>query len=919
MAVKLGDMRRSVAATAEPGAVRTEADNLLKQVNGLRALATNSRQRRQLDRLESEILAPSRNGGNVASIRARLHDLELAEYRKLENFADQSKTISERAFALMPFTTVLSLILVMRGLFWLNGEMAARQRGADALRQSEAGERARRAELETLMDAIPVAVFIGQGVGCQTMTSNRAGVELLRVKYGPDGQPAHERSDLKARVGGKVLQDNVLPMQLAASSGRPIMGAEFQIAFPDGEKREFFGNALPLFDDSGAVRGGISAYMDITARKRRELNNSFLQQMQAAIATASSGAEILRIASERMVEHFQLEQCLFAQVDGIREEAAVLHDCHVDGTTRLSGVYRIRDNHTEEEIRKMSSGETVVAGAMAIANHLKRGDWQLLLRALRSGSGAWADEDTRLLGELAERIYMQLERARAEKKLRESEARFRSIFNDASVPMCVATPDGRYTQANPAFCELTGYTHDELLTMTALEITHPDDRVTVGFEPLKKLVDGTIASFRDEKRYLRKDGSVIWADINVSVVRDSENQPTFLIVQIQDITGPRKAAEELSKSEELRTLAIEAGQLGIWRWDNTTHELVWSERCNVMTGQPPNAEISHVSVMGLIHPEERARVHAEAVDALINKKDIELEYRTVWPDGTIRWVQARGKSFDDENGELLRIIGIMQDVTERRKSEEALRKFNTELESLVQERTEVIQRTMLELREEIAKRRGLEEEILGISERAHARIGQDLHDDLGQQLVGIALHLQLLSAQLNAEAHPSAQEASKLKGFLVDSIVTTRNLAKSLYPVELERGGLIISLQDLAQRTELMSRAVCTVTADEAFRFDKAAEIHLYRIVQESIGNALKHGKAQHIAIDCGVRDGVSTLTVTDDGVGFETRGDGKIWGMGLHLFQYRARLIGANISVTRGENGGCVVTCTMGSPAVVA
>ena len=184
-------------------------------------------------------------------------------------------------------------------------------------------------------------------------------------------------------------------------------------------------------------------------------------------------------------------------------------------------------------------------------------------------------------------------------------------------------------------------------------------------------------------------------------------------------------------------------------------------------------------------------------------------------------------------------------------------------------------------------------------------------------LVGMTILMGLLSSHLNAESHPCAAEAARLETFLSGVINTTRNLAKSLYPVELERGGLNLSLQELANRTEMLAGVTCRLSADERFKFEKAVEIHLYRIVQESISNALKHGKARNIAIDCSVRDGVSTLTVTDDGSGFVPPEDGKWSGIGLHLFQYRARLIGAQLTVTRNNDGGCQMRCSIGEPVI--
>lgn len=383
----------------------------------------------------------------------------------------------------------------------------------------------------------------------------------------------------------------------------------------------------------------------------------------------------------------------------------------------------------------------------------------------------------------------------------------------------------------------------------------------------------------------------------------------------QEMTERQRGSEASRKSERELALAIEAGQLGIWHWDSVTRTFLWGDHCNALVGLPPGTTPSLEEAVGLVHPDERSGIHQEATRAMENQKDLNLEYRTVWPDGSVRWLNTRGRAFTNEEGKVLGITGIMQDVTQRHQSEDSLRDFNTKLESMVEDRTNVIQRTMTELSEEIAKRRQLEEEILNIGERAQARLGQDLHDNLGQQLVGIAIHMQLLATELNAESHPRAHDAAQLQKFLTEAITTTRNLAKSSYPVELEGGGLLLALHELALRTDMLADISCTVNADEGFRFPPAVEIHLYRIAQESIGNSLKHSNARHITIECLVGDQDSTLRIIDDGNGFDPTETTETVGMGMHLFQYRARLIGAEVTVKSTPAGGCVVTCTLPNP----
>lgn len=299
----------------------------------------------------------------------------------------------------------------------------------------------------------------------------------------------------------------------------------------------------------------------------------------------------------------------------------------------------------------------------------------------------------------------------------------------------------------------------------------------------------------------------------------------------------------------------------------------------------------------------------EAWQATDPMRDLE---RLPQPDGTIKFFDVIKVPLRHADGSPKQLVVIGRDITDQQNAKESLRDFNIQLEARVQDRTSKLQNAMGVLRKEIAERLRLEEEILGISERQQMRIGQDLHDDLGQQLVGVAMLAELLSKELNAESHPRAHSATQLASFITESITTTRNLAKSFYPVELERGGLIVALQDLANRTEALAHIACKLHADENFAVPKSAEIHLYRIVQESISNSIKHGHAQTVDIECVSNETSMILTVTDDGTGFTPPKEGEWRGMGLHLFAYRARLIGGEIKVRRGEQGGCQVTCVL-------
>lgn len=269
----------------------------------------------------------------------------------------------------------------------------------------------------------------------------------------------------------------------------------------------------------------------------------------------------------------------------------------------------------------------------------------------------------------------------------------------------------------------------------------------------------------------------------------------------------------------------------------------------------------------------------------------------------------------DAQGAITHFIAIKQDVTGRVEAAEALRKLNEELETRVEKRTAELRKTNEELRKEMLARRRLEAEILNISEREQRRLGRDLHDDLGQQLTGVMLLSSIVSSQLKKESHPLESDVKQLVMLLQQSIVTARNLARGLAPVELNTGDLTASIENLAERFGSATGISCEVKhAPEAFRCnfnDPSVTIHLYRIVQESLNNAAKHGKASRVWIDCDFNNGLAILTIANDGAPFNPP-EKKSCGMGLELMRYRADLIGASIDIRRGDKGGCVVTCSI-------
>jgi PAS domain S-box-containing protein len=180
--------------------------------------------------------------------------------------------------------------------------------------------------------------------------------------------------------------------------------------------------------------------------------------------------------------------------------------------------------------------------------------------------------------ELGKRLYDELQSLRENlgsvTALRESEARFRAIFQNAAVGICRVAADGRFLEINQRFCDIVGYACEELMTKAFSDITHRED-VDNDLEAMRRLVAGEIETYRREKRYRRKDGSVVWANLSVSMVRKANGAPDYFVSVIEDISARKQAEADLRKREERLSLASMAAGLGVFEWDVPADQAVW--------------------------------------------------------------------------------------------------------------------------------------------------------------------------------------------------------------------------------------------------------------------------------------------------------------------------------------------------------
>lgn len=262
-----------------------------------------------------------------------------------------------------------------------------------------------------------------------------------------------------------------------------------------------------------------------------------------------------------------------------------------------------------------------------------------------------------------------------EQTLEISEETFRNAFEYSPIGMVLVSVEGKFLKVNKSVCDMLGYTADELITKTFQEITHPED-LEADLTLLQKTLSKEMSGYQMEKRYIKKDGGIIWVLLNVGIVRDKAETPLYFVSQIKDITARREAETILKESERMWIFASEGSGGGIWDLDLVNNTVFHSKQCLSMIGMEEH-EFSNIPGQwtSRVHPDDRDKYVAD-VQAYINGEAdfYSNQHRVLCKDGTYKWVLDRGKIIEfDENNKAARIIGTHTDITEQKQQEEQLR------------------------------------------------------------------------------------------------------------------------------------------------------------------------------------------------------------------------------------------------------
>ena len=333
-----------------------------------------------------------------------------------------------------------------------------------------------------------------------------------------------------------------------------------------------------------------------------------------------------------------------------------------------------------------------------------------------------------------------------------------------------------------------------------------------------------------------------------------------------------EAERKLLRSEGLLKEAERIAHIGSWSWFPGETRQLWSDETFRIFGVAKDAfKPTLRSIVRMIHPDDRRRIH----DVIVNARKSDgcvAEMRILRPDGEERIVEMQTNT-RGQNGDA-RLVGVVHDITEQRE---------------------------------------LERELLKAGERERKRVGRDLHDGLGQLLTGIGFLSKTLAQSLHVREDEAASEASEITQLVEDAIDHTRSLSKLLLPVELEANGLEAALQRLRSHVANVYGIACKLKTDTYLPIqDPEIALHMYRVAQEAVHNAVRHGKPSRVEITLSTKSGRTRLSVADNGIGLPANVEQRGSGLGLRTMHYRAQTIGASLSITARKGGGTHVVCEL-------
>lgn len=476
------------------------------------------------------------------------------------------------------------------------------------------------------------------------------------------------------------------------------------------------------------------------------------------------------------------------------------------------------------------------------------------------------------------------------------------------------TADGTISYANPQSVNMLCVPPDTIVGRNPSEIGLPEGFCAF----LKTIATSTLRTGHTMERdyEIITPSQIRVFNIRTAPVSLHGRDPVSIIASIRDRTDRRRREEELEAASQRLMLHANNSPLAVVEFDQHGRCTTWNHRAEELFGPRPDSVLWMWSAV--IHPDDRPRFE-EVYERLNSGSEASAfaSARFTARDGGTVYGEWHLSCLFDPDGHPASVLCFVNDATARVKAETALQQSKEQLEETVANRTSQLRKTTERLQNEIEVRRRLERDLIEISEREHRRIGQDLHDGVCQELAGIRFSIEAMSKS-RASAKVLSKQLAELAAAASRAVHHTRLISRGLAPLVLESVEISDALEELAANSSTLFKTKCTFAAKGPIpNLGLERATNLYRIAQECIQNAIKHGGATRIRIllDCTGSKGI--LAVTDNGTGLPESAapNGAHSGMGLKIMGHRAEILRGTVSFLSPKEGGLCVHCVFDKP----
>ena len=515
--------------------------------------------------------------------------------------------------------------------------------------------------------------------------------------------------------------------------------------------------------------------------------------------------------------------------------------------------------------------------------HLKKRSGEIMLAHLASSPMTSSMRDGVLFYQTA--IINLTERKRAEEAIRQSEKRYRTLFDLVPVALYTCDAKGLIQEYNQHAVELWGRepkrNHPSEKFCGSLKIFYPDGRPMRHDNcPMARALRGEKLTAADLEIVVEQSsGARRNVLVSPTALRNGQGKIIGAINCLHDVTVRKRTENALRESEERSRAVIHQSTAGITGTDLTGRIIFANEKfCSVLGYK--ERELVGKTIFEITHPGDATESRLLFRRIVTKGEPYQLEKRYLRKDGSALWVSVSASPLRDAEGKTQSAVAIIIDISDQKKAQ-----------AFLEDRA-----------------RGLEGEILAISDRVQRRIGQYLHDSLCQHLTAIAVMARSVALRLKKHRVIEVEHIEEIAELINDGVTEARTIARGLHPVEMEPPGLVTALAALVKQRHWP--VSCRLEADEEISVqDSTVALHLYRIAREAVINANKHARAREIIVRMRRSGKGIELSVIDDGVGIPGNSPAGS-GMGFHIMQYRARSIGARLEIKPIKPHGTRVTC---------